>query len=71
MIKKINQDTFICERSVNWILNFNIFGVLDGHGVNGHYASQFVSKYIVNKIKNYPLIKNIDNPKKNISTIKN
>jgi serine/threonine protein phosphatase PrpC len=63
-LKKINQDTYICERSVNGILNFNILGVLDGHGVNGHYVSQFVSKYIVNKIKNHPLIKNLDNPKK-------
>ncbi len=30
--KKINQDSYIIERSINGILNFNIFGVLDGHG---------------------------------------
>ena len=45
-------------------MNFNIFGVLDGHGENGHFVSQFVSKYIINRIKNHPLIKNLDNNKK-------
>ena len=63
-LKKTNQDTYICERNVNGILNFNIFGVLDGHGENGHFVSQFVSKYIINRIKNHPLIKNLDNNKK-------
>ena len=63
-LKKINQDTYICERNVNGVLNFNIFGVLDGHGVNGHFVSKYVSKFIVNKIKNHPLIKNLDVPKK-------
>ena len=63
-LKKTNQDTYICERNINGILNFNIFGVLDGHGENGHFVSQFVSKYIINRIKNHPLIKNLDNTKK-------
>ena len=40
-----------------------MFGVLDGHGTNGHYASQFAKKYIVNKIKNIPLVKNLAKPK--------
>jgi serine/threonine protein phosphatase PrpC len=51
------------EKNVNGILNFNIFGVLDGHGDNGHFASQFVSRYVINKIKNHPSIKNLDEPK--------
>ena len=61
--KKTNQDTYIMEKNVNGILNFNIFGVLDGHGDNGHFASQFVSRYVINKIKNHPSIKNLDEPK--------
>ena len=61
--KKINQDSFIIERNINGVLNFNIFGVLDGHGEYGHYASQFVSKYVISHIKNHPLIKKCDDPK--------
>ena len=61
--KKINQDSYIIERNINGILNFNIFGVLDGHGEYGHYASQFVSRYVISHIKNHPLIKKCDEPK--------
>ena len=57
-LKKINQDTYIIERNINGVLNFNIFGVLDGHGINGHLVSQFVSRYIINRIKNHYSIKN-------------
>ena len=55
--KKINQDSYIIERNINGIVNFNIFAVLDGHGENGHYASQFVSRYMITHIKNHPLLK--------------
>ena len=61
--KKTNQDTYILEKNVNGILNFNIFGVLDGHGDNGHFASQFLSRYVIYRIKNHPLIKKLDEPK--------
>ena len=61
--KKVNQDSYIIERNINGILNFNIFGVLDGHGDYGHYASQFVSRFVINNIKNHPLIKKCDDPK--------
>ena len=60
--KKINQDSFIIKRNINGILNFNIFGVLDGHGEHGHYASQFVSRFIFNSIKNNPIIKKCSSP---------
>ena len=55
--KKINQDSYIIERNINGILDYNIFGVLDGHGDFGHYASQFVTRYMINHIKNHPLLK--------------
>ena len=60
--KKTNQDTYLIERNINGILNFNIFGVLDGHGKDGHFASQFVSRYIIYRIKNHPKIKYLDEP---------
>ena len=62
-LKKINQDSYILERNINGILNFNIFGVLDGHGINGHLVSQFVCRYIINRIKNHNIIKNLKIPK--------
>ena len=61
--KKINQDTFVIERNINGILNFNIFGVLDGHGDHGHFVSKFVKRYVIHRIKNHPLIKRLDEPK--------
>ena len=63
-IKKINQDVYIHEKNINGILNFNIFGVLDGHGDFGHLASNFTKRYILNKITNHPRIKILKNNKK-------
>ena len=68
-ITKINQDTFFIEKKVNGVENFNIFGVLDGHGENGHFASKFVKSYIINQIKSHPLIKNEKDPQKIYSKI--
>ena len=62
-VKKINQDSYIYEKNIKGILNFNIFGVLDGHGDFGHFASKFVKRYIINRIRNHPSLKNLDNPK--------
>ena len=60
---KTNQDTALLERNINGVLNFNLFGVLDGHGENGHLASQFVCKYIINKIKYHPALRNLKSSK--------
>ena len=68
-ITKINQDTFFIEKKVNGVDNFNILGVLDGHGENGHFASKFVKSFIINQIKSHPLIKNEKDPQKIYSTI--
>jgi len=62
-LKKTNQDTYLIERNINGILNFNIFGVLDGHGEDGHFASQFVSRYILHRIKTHPSLRKMDEPK--------
>ena len=62
--KKINQDSYIHEKNINGVVNFNIFGVLDGHGDFGHLASNFVKGYILNRIKNHPSIKYLNDTKK-------
>ena len=68
--KKLNQDSFIMQRNINGILNFNIFGVLDGHGKDGHYVSQFVSRFIINSIKNNSIIKKCSTAKEIYEKIK-
>ena len=49
-VKKTNQDTPVASFGINGIQGFNIFGVLDGHGTNGHYVSKYLGKYLVNNI---------------------
>ena len=61
-MQKTNQDSFTFITNINNIKNFNIFGVLDGHGIEGHYVSQFASKFIPYQIMNNPEIKNIREP---------
>ena len=51
--RKTNQDTPVSFTNLNGIKGFNIFGVLDGHGVNGHYVSKFLSQYLINQIINH------------------
>ena len=69
--KKINQDSYIIERNINRILDFNLFGVLDGHGKDGRYA--FVTIFlIIRKIcnqqhKKSSIIKKIWTSKRNLS----
>ena len=49
---KTNQDMPVKSLNLNGITGFNIFGVLDGHGTNGHFVSQFLSEYLVKNIMN-------------------
>ena len=63
-VKKINQDTPVASVNINGIKGFNIFGVLDGHGTNGHFVSKFLGKYLVetiSKTKEIVEINNLDN----------
>ena len=59
--QKINQDTFIVLTKINGIKNFNLFGVLDGHGSEGHLISQFISELLPTQISNDPEIINLKN----------
>jgi serine/threonine protein phosphatase PrpC len=49
----------ISRININNIKDFNIFGVLDGHGPSGHYISKFAAQFIQNYIVNNPEIKNL------------
>ena len=60
-ITKTNQDSFVCKTNINNIMDFNIFGVLDGHGVDGHFVSEFASEFIPSHIINHPEIKKLSN----------
>ena len=59
--RKINQDNYIISTNINKIKNFNIFGVLDGHGLYGHLISIFVGRYILNKFINNDEIQSCSN----------
>ncbi len=59
-LTKINQDSYVSITNVLNMSDFNIFGVLDGHGNNGHYVSSAVNSFFTDffkKSKNY-IIKN-------------
>ena len=58
---KTNQDSFVIKTNINNIKDFNMFGVLDGHGPDGHFVSEFVSELIPNQIINHPEIKTLKN----------
>ena len=59
---KTNQDSFVCKTNINNIKDFNIFGVLDGHGPDGHFVSEFASEFIPSQILNHPEIKHLSSP---------
>ena len=52
---KINQDLPIVLLSIGNINGFNIFGVLDGHGSQGHLVSQFCKDYFTKKFEEFAL----------------
>jgi serine/threonine protein phosphatase PrpC len=62
--QKTNQDSFVFKTNINKIRDFNIFGVLDGHGPDGHFISKFASEFIPHQIINNPQIKALTDPEK-------
>ena len=67
---KTNQDTYVVLTSINGIKEFNIFGVLDGHGAEGHLISQYVAKYIELEFHNHPKLEKIKNIEKMYEQLK-
>ena len=49
---KVNQDSFLVLQNEYGLKDFNIFSVMDGHGVNGHLVSRFAVKYFTSFFKN-------------------
>jgi len=45
-VEGINQDSFIELLSINGNKKFHLFGVMDGHGINGHIISKYISSFI-------------------------
>ena len=43
--EKINQDSYFIKENI-FKENFNIYGVFDGHGDNGHLISKYISEYM-------------------------
>ena len=69
--QKTNQDSFTFFSNVNNIRDFHIFGVLDGHGGEGHFVSRFAAKFIPYQIMNNPEIKNLRDPEMIYNKLKN
>jgi len=44
-VEKTNQDSYLIIENI-FGENFNIYGVFDGHGDDGHFVSRYISKYI-------------------------
>lgn len=49
--EKINQDSYIIIENL-LSQNFNIYGIFDGHGDNGHLISKFISDFMSNYYSN-------------------
>lgn len=45
-MRKVNQDSYCIQRELASIPGLWMFGVMDGHGVNGHQASNFCKSAI-------------------------
>lgn len=39
---KVNQDTYFVYENIFGLSDYSIYGIMDGHGANGHFVSQFI-----------------------------
>lgn len=44
--RKTNQDSYIAVTNIGDYEDRHLFGVCDGHGLNGHFASGFVKELL-------------------------
>jgi serine/threonine protein phosphatase PrpC len=47
-MKKTNQDAHLAVKDLGNVRGLWMFGVMDGHGINGHHVSEFVRKHLPN-----------------------
>jgi serine/threonine protein phosphatase PrpC len=62
---KINQDSYLVRTKIFNLENFNIYGVFDGHGMNGHHVSNMVRNFLANyftKLENFIKLKKVISP---------
>ena len=57
-----NQDALVSITNINNVRDFNIFGILDGHGPEGQKISEYASEYIPSQITKHPEIKSLTDP---------
>ena len=50
---KTDQDTSLISISVDGFIGFNMFGILDGHGPNGHFVSKYCKEFFIRNMRNY------------------
>ena len=50
---KTNQDTPLVSINVGGIVGLNMFGVLDGHGPDGHFVSIYCKNYFIRNVTQY------------------
>lgn len=43
-VPKENQDSFVVMNNILGLDEYSIYGVMDGHGANGHFASQYIKQ---------------------------
>ena len=68
---KVNQDSYLVDLNEFKLGDFNVFGVLDGHGLNGHLVSQFVSKYIKSHLHKNKHVKHLTDEESVYNQLKN
>ncbi len=68
---KVNQDSYLVDLNEFKLGDFNVFGVLDGHGLNGHLVSQFVSKYIKSHLHKNKHVKHLPDEESVYNQLKN
>lgn len=44
---KTNQDSYLSKHKIFGLSNFSLFGVFDGHGMNGHLVSRFLRDFFL------------------------
>ena len=51
MKEKINQDSFIAKDNLCGNKEIWMFGILDGHGTDGHHVSGFAKRQLVDEFE--------------------
>ena len=66
--RKVNQDRGVMIRKVGGVDDIDIFGVLDGHGDNGHLASEAVKSQLEKFFENVDVKKVMSEPEATLKT---